>query len=308
MSNRVEQYLKNHFISMDNGKMLAVEGLLADCPAWIIKADGRIGVAIPYEGKKNFYGAFARVELERIDSFRGDGYWLYLSMAIGEKKTSILQFASVCHDFVRTGDDGGIRRQIAAHPEKWWDSWCSLLGNATHEQMVHAVVGEMMVWSYLLKHGYKPKWTGSKRKCLDFVAGHRAWEIKSTLNRTELKVTVHGQYQLATNQGESLELIFCRMEESERGISVNQLVEELESMDIDGCYLENELRALGLREGSIARDRRFRLLEARVYQIDEHFPVIRESSFVGGCLPKGIVQLDYTIDLANLPYHRLQDI
>lgn len=300
--NEMEQYLKNHFISMEGGKMLAINGMQPSCPAWIIKNDGKIGVAIPYEGKKKFYGAFAKAELELIDSPKGDGYWLYLNTKVGQEKASILQFATVCNDFIRTGDDGHIRREIAAHPEKWWNSWRSLLGNAAHDQMVHAVVGEMLVWLYLIQYGYRPKWTGSKRKCLDFVDGCEAWEVKSTLSRTELKVTVHGQYQLAKNQGEALKLIFCRMEESDLGESVNKLAEKLKKAGIDGWYLENELKALGLREGSIARDRRFRLLEARAYQVDENFPAITESSFVGGCLPAGIVQLDYTIDLANLPF------
>ena len=304
----IEQFIKNHFTSLEEGQMFAVSGLLPEYPAWIVKSGGKTGVAIPYLGEKNFYASFARVELERVISPKGKGYWLFLSMNSDEAKEIKLQFATICKDFIRTGQNGKIRQETAQYPEIWWKKWCSLIGDAAHSQMVHAVAGELMVWRHLLNHGYKPRWTGSNKKRIDFSAGSKNWEVKSTTSRTELQVTVHGQYQLSVKKGDTLQLVFCRMEESDQGESINTLVESLKAMGIDAVFLEKELRELGLREGSIARNRKFQLLEFRVYDVNDDFPAITPGSFVGEKFPAGIIKLDYTIDLANLDFVFWEDM
>ncbi len=199
-------------------------------------------------------------------------------------------------------------KAIATNPEEWWKKWRSLLGDSAHSQMVHAVAGELMVWRHLLNHGHNPKWTGSNKKRFDFTEGKQHFEVKSTLNRSDLKVTVHGQFQLTVRDGEILHLVVCRMEETEKGESVNSLVECLKTLGVDEVFLEKELRALGLREGCIARNRKFQLLEVRTYLVDKDFPAITAKSFVGEKFPAGIIKLDYTIDLANLVYQNLADI
>lgn len=161
---------------------------------------------------------------------------------------------------------------------------------------------------YLLRHDLKPEWTGAKKKRIDFTAADEAWEVKSTLRRSELTVTVHGQYQLAADDGKKLNLVFCRLEESAQGESVDMLADNLKNMGIAADALERELKSLGLRAGSVGRNRRFRCLETRVYDVDASFPAITAKSFADGRFPAGIVKLDYTIDLANLPYMNWQDM
>ncbi len=304
----IEQFIKNHFTSLEDGQMFAISGLLSEYPAWIVKSGGRTGVAIPYMGEKKFYAKFAKVELERVQSPKEQGYWLFLSMDSDESKEIKLQFATICKDFIRIGSNGDIRQETAKHPEIWWAKWRSLLGDSAHSQMVYDLVGELIVWKYLLKQGYNPLWTGSNKKRIDFTAGAKKWEVKSTTNRTKLLVTVHGQYQLFAKAGESLQLVFCRLEESDKGETVNTLAESLKTIGIDAVFLEKELKALGLREGSIARNRRFQLLEIRVYDVDDNFPAITPKSFVEGKFPAGIIELDYTIDLANIAFSTWENV
>lgn len=299
--------IKNHFVTLAANHALRLEGLPEKYPAWIIKTGDKVGVAVPYAGKKPFYADFSRAEIENLVT-ENYGPVLYLSLKNDEERDIKLQFANVCYDFIRAGDDGSLREEIAEHPEKWWQKWRCLLGDSAHSQQVHAVAGELMVWRYLLRHDLKPEWTGAKKKRIDFTAAYEAWEVKSTLRRSELTVTVHGQYQLAADDGKKLNLVFCRLEESAQGESVDMLADNLKNMGIAADALERELKSLGLREGSVGRNRRFRCLETRVYDVDSSFPAITAKSFADGRFPAGIVKLDYTIDLANLPYRNWQDM
>ncbi len=66
--------------------------------------------------------------------------------------------------------------------------------------------------------------------------------------------------------------------------------------------LEAELASMGYELGAIERNQKYRVLEKRKYLIDASFPKITDSSFVGGQIPMGILQITYTIDLESIPY------
>ncbi len=141
----------------------------------------------------------------------------------------------------------------------------------------------------------------------DFETSEQAWEIKATLSRTRNEVTIHGASQLSTPDDRPLSLIFCRLEESPQGESIDDLAQELPGLGIDAEALEAALYKLGLRQGAIPRRRTFRLMEMNSYPVDEGFPRITKESFVGGELPDGILGLEYTVDLSNLEHTTLTE-
>ena len=49
-----------------------------------------------------------------------------------------------------------------------------------------------------------------------------------------------------------------------------------------------------------ARKRCYVLHAATKYTIDESFPAIRETSFIGGVLPLGVMSINYTVSLDGL--------
>ena len=95
---------------------------------------------------------------------------------------------------------------------------------------------------------------------------------------------------------------FCRLEESEHGLSINDAKRKLVADGYDENILEEQLMQRGFMPGNSVRDRRYIVLEKRKYVVDEKFPRIVESSFKNNVYPKNIVKILYTIDLEGLDY------
>ena len=47
---------------------------------------------------------------------------------------------------------------------------------------------------------------------------------------------------------------------------------------------------------------KYKILEKRKYVVDEKFPCITRESFKNNCLPSGITQIVYTVDLDAVKY------
>lgn len=300
------QAIKNHFAMLSESRIYPMPELPAEYRAWVIRWNGKIGVAVPYDNEEKVYSRFAEVEIESC-VINGEQV-LFLSIQDDNNRNQwrSMTFANICENFVSPGDDGSNRQLVTHYTQEWCAKWKELLGNASHEIPVHAVVGELMVYRWLLKQGILPEWTASMHKRLDFVSETGAWEVKSTLSHTELQITVNGFKQLTADPDCSLSLMFCRLEANPQGKSVNDMVQSLVALGIDEEMLEDSLAGLGLKTGAFDRKRPFSLIEIRRYPVDEKFPRLSGKNFVDGKLPEGIIKLSYVIDLANLTYETIQ--
>ncbi len=297
------QAIKNHFALLHDGHIYPMhDELPGEYKAWVVRWNGKIGVAVPYDSAEHVYSSFAEIEVESCIINGEQVLYLFINAENNDKQWRSLAFANICENFVSPGDNGNNRELVTHHTQEWCAKWKELLGNASREIPVHAVVGEMMVYRWLLQQGIKPQWTASSRSRLDFITENAAWEVKSTLSHTDLQITVNGQKQLTSQPDCPLSVMFCRMEPNPQGESVNDMVKSLIALGIDETFLENALSGLGLKLGAFARKERFSLLELRRYPVNEKFPRLTEDSFVGGQLPDGIIKIKYVIDLANLEY------
>lgn len=297
------QAIKNHFALLHDGHIYPMhDELPGDYNAWVVRWNGKIGVAVPYDSDEHVYSSFAEIEVESCIINGEQVLYLFINAENNDKQWRSLAFANICENFVSPGEDGSNRELVTHHTQEWCAKWKDLLGNASREIPVHAVVGELMVYRWLLQQGLKPQWTASNRSRLDFITENAAWEVKSTLSHTDLQITVNGQKQLTSQPDCPLSVMFCRMEPNPQGESVNDMVQSLIDLGIDETFLENALSGLGLKLGAFARKERFSLLELRRYPVNEKFPRLTEDSFVGGKLPDGIIKIKYVIDLANLEY------
>lgn len=301
------QAIKNHFALMHDGHIYPMhDELPGDYKAWVVRWNGKIGVAVPYDSEEHVYSSFAEIEVESCSINGEQVLYLFINAENNDKQWRSLAFANICENFVAPGENGSNRELVTHYTQEWCAKWKELLGNASREVPVHAVVGELMVYRWLLKQGLKPEWTASTRKRLDFMTEDEAWEVKSTLSHTDLQITVNGQKQLTSQPGCPLNLIFCRMESNPQGESVNDMVQSLTSLGIDHNMLEEALAGLGLKMGAFARKERFSLIEMRRFPVNEKFPRLTEESFAGGKLPNGIIKINYVIDLANLEYEVIE--
>jgi hypothetical protein len=123
--------------------------------------------------------------------------------------------------------------------------------------------------------------------------------VKSTTQRYGYEVTVSSLYQLKKS-GETLDLVFCRFEPSALGRSVDELAESLINAGYPEEELEKNLRKQNLERGCTARKLRYKLLEMKVFPVDDEFPAVTLDSFVGGVMPKFVKEFSYTLDLSGV--------
>lgn len=305
--------LRNTLSMLKEGNILSINGLDEKYPAWGLRINNKLGVAIKYKREDKLFAQFSKVYLEYFEELlvagTTDSYLMLYIMRDEVDNTALRDFATICQSFILPGPSGVARQQIVADPEGWWKRWKDIIGNKTGEKMIHGLWGELYAYRYLLDNGVSPTWTGSSYKRVDFTADDLAVEVKSTLSRYDNTITIHGQYQLFNDGLTPMELYLCKLEENEAsGESINDLVKSLVDRGIAKNELEDNLSGLGFREGIKDRKIKFAVLELRSYKVNDSFPQITPGMFKTGKMPDGIVHLDYTIDLSNIPYEDLMAI
>jgi hypothetical protein len=256
------------------------------------------GVAIPYDGNE-ICEEFANASLYNHElNVRGQNENCLMLMSSVENSRN--EFAIFCRDFIYPGNNGEQRNEITKDPVGWWQRWKFLIGNSIMEKKPYAVLGELLMYNYLLREGKKVSWEGPKSTSHDLIASDEEYEVKSTLSRYEKIVHITGQFQLQ-NTAKRLYLYFCRFERNVNGISINDVVNKLvveqgESKE----ELNGKLNQLGYGTGSSARKEKYQVHEIIKYPVDENFPRITPELFKKETIPTGIKQLSYDVDLSVL--------
>lgn len=273
--------------------------LPAGYPAFAIRTGDGFGVAVKWEGESPVSEHFASAHLYSSKVLLGgqDDTLLMLSMNREELRN---EFASVCAQFVDPGEDGEDRRRLLEDPIGWWSNWKNLMGNVIHEKAPYSVMCEMAVLNHVRSFDPGAEWTASKSGTHDIESESHSYEVKSTIRRYGASITVSSQFQLLTPK--PLDLFFLRVEESPQGVSINDMKDELVANGYDETLLEDQLYSAGYELGSSARDRKYSILEKRVYGVDETFPKITAESFKGDVIPTGVTQITYVVNLEAVPY------
>ena len=293
------QSIRNNFNTGYFGKAMRIDGLPEEYPAWTIKSQKWYGVAVKMERWTEFSERFssARIFTSRgatIDDEHGD--FLLLTCSDNDLRN---EFATVCSQFVAPGSDGSARKQLTDNPAKWWSNWKSLVGNTQSEREVYSVIAELLTIKVLLHQGKHPRWAGIERATHDIELPDRSYEVKSTTQRSGYEVEISSIHQMR-KAGETLDLVFMRFEKSQLGENLNEVVDSIVEMGFSRDQLEHALEKEGLEKGCTARSARYKLLETRVFPVNDAFPALTLDSFVGGSLPPGVIRVKYTLDLSGV--------
>ena len=108
---------------------------------------------------------------------------------------------------------------------------------------------------YFAKHGENAEWNGPDGATYDIDCETYYAEVKSTTARNKRQITLSNLFQLNPPDGKNLFLILCQFESSLSGISINNLVDQLESLGYSRTALNDKLERLGLEKGMSARKR-----------------------------------------------------
>ena len=99
----------------------------------------------------------------------------------------------------------------------------------------------------------------------------------------------------------TLYLVFCTFELAEsQGISINSIVDDLKNLGFNIASINEALERKGFGIGKSVRKKKFLLHSMYRYVVDDDFPRITEASFVDNVLPRGIIDISYTVDLSGL--------
>lgn len=181
------------------------------------------------------------------------------------------------------------------------------------EERLIGLIAELLILREVLQHDPNRRldvWTGPTGAVHDFRRGVNAVDVKGTGLREGKFVEIHGVEQLAPPPGGTLHIAWVRLERDESSpVSVPALVREMRALGVDSLALTERLTCVGYdaSHSTEYEQRRYRVVESRLYLVNEEFPRIISGSFSAGTVPVGVLRLSYTVDLTNEPPSQLDE-
>lgn len=265
---------------------------------YVIKDNGWYGIGIDIDlDKTEYFEKFENVRLiTKIKNFSKENHKLL--ELITNRADLIEEFSLVCFDFINKFDNEKVNENIIGKANKWWEGWKKLLGNVLKSERDYDFLGELLALNYVLNEDTNV--TYSNLASHDIELPEYSIEVKTTTEKYNAEIHVNSQYQLENNTDMPLKLIFVRLEKSQIGYSINDVIESLKLKNFDINNL-NRLEKIG----TSSINEKYRILEARLYNIDDKFPKITLSTLKNNELPKGIIKIEYIVDLDDIDYETI---
>ena len=291
--------IREAFASIPNPGAIKIQALPDAYPAYVIRIPDGYGVAIEVDDKMKVSEKFnsCRFHTGFITIDESMKNYLILRSAFEEYR---YEFASMCAEFVDPGEQGKNRNDLIADPYVWWTRWKELVGNTNRELRVYNVIAEMMVLLHKYRMDPTTEWAATRMSSHDIECSDESCEVKSTVKRYGTEITISGQHQLEHKK--RLFIYFCRLEESLEGISINGMKNKLVDAGYDEGKLEIELEKQGFERGANIRNKKYKILEKRKYEVNDRFPRIVQTSFKEDKYPDYITHIEYTINLEGITY------
>ena len=251
--------------------------------------EGRYGICLPCESalEKILRRGQLKLEPVLIES------QVFVLLSCGDRSL-IKAMPWLCFEILLLGKNGvWSSEQLNEHIK----AWAKLLRSGRDNE-ASGLAGELFVMHGLVKQ-FGPEawswWVGPQGGIHDIVSPDFRIEVKTLLKRAGWQVTMHNLHQ--TNSDSTLPLFFdcVRLERTPQGgCTLNELLKDVPC----GVFPEQQKRALSKR-GDLDGPR-FRFLEAKKFEVNDEFPHISASDFVGGGLPSRVVSLEYVVDLGGV--------
>ena len=148
-------------------------------------------------------------------------------------------------------------------------------------------------------------WRGPHRARHDFELGSASIEVKATASRSFRRHDIHGIEQLIPPDDGRLFLFSMRVAEERGGANslaavVGKVRELAAPDDVTTTTLETALVAAKVTEKLLENDPlRIRVIDERLYRVDDDFPRLVPSVFMIGALPAGTGDVVYSIELSG---------
>ena len=262
--------------------------------AFIVKDNGWYGIGLEVDiGASEYFEKFENVVITtKLKVYNSTP--LKLIEIITDRIELYNEFAIICCEFLEFIKDNDNRIEFINNPRVWLDKWKDLLGNTLRREENYSFLAELLSINYLLN--YNQVVIYDDHGTHDIETENESYEIKSTISRYGYDIHVNGQHQLEI-ENKRLNLIYIRLEKSLEGISINEVIEKLENRDYDNI---ESIRTKTKSMNTYSLNEKHKVLEARLYVVNDNFPKIIQSSFKEGKLPTAIKQIDYIVDLSGI--------
>ena len=284
--------LKEIFLELNNGTKRRIN--IEQChDAYAFKNTREFGVYLKYYGNVLINEKFNSIKL--------------YSASVETKNVLILScnnfnlvgtFLNIAYDFINIDN----RIEILKNPYVWFEKWKEAIGNYKKNLMVYDIIGELKCFTLLYSKYGEVTWSASHMGTHDLESNGMAYEVKTTINKSTTQINISSLRQLNSDGDNELYLLFVKVEKSENGYSIDDLMNEIKGLGIETSSFEEYLNEKGYSEGKKERYSKYIVRNIFKYFIDETFPKITEKQFKDDKIPKGIVSINYIVDLANIDY------
>ncbi|MGF6557856.1 hypothetical protein ABIA48_004236 [Pseudomonas sp. S30_BP2TU TE3576] len=284
-----------------NGLMLPINHLPRSAPAWVFSEGAVFGVAVELNDDRLVAEAFTGSQLVSVDRIVGGTprRLLRLESSIQSLRN---EFAVICAQMITPGANDCLRKELIDEPSAWWKKWRHLLGNSLAVKSSYGALAELLTIEKLMQQGMEVQWYGPSGGVVDVWTPTAGYEVKATVSCYDSYIHVAGQFQLALASASLLNLVHYRFESSASGDSIDAVVQRLIKAGFDAEVLAQSLARIGFHPGNSTRRETFMVLESRLFPVGTDFPRIVPESFADGCLPSGVVRIEYQVDLAGLDH------
>ena len=270
-----------------------------NCKPFAVKYNGWFGVAIELNlDDLDFYEEFENGKLlTQIKNYEGSNHKI-LELVSNDEAT-VEQFAILCNDFLNFFNDNKVDDLFENSKCKWLEKWKDILGNTNKNESPYSLLAELLVLKYLLKEG--------KNVFLFFLWTHDIesekinYEVKSTIERYSNEVHINSQYQMVPNNGKELKLVFVRLERSQSGYCIRDVINSLIGLGYDKKQLDKKIENFP----TSSLNEIYKVLETKIFTINDNFPRITANSFKDNKIPVGIKKIEYIVDLTDIENEKI---
>jgi hypothetical protein len=190
---------------------------------------------------------------------------------------------------------------------RWKRFWSGGETSLPSQEWIRGLFGELLFLDKLLrKHGLHSlsRWQGPRDKPHDFSGDTIAFEIKTSQTRPAT-IHIHSLSQLDNTRWSALYLVLYRLEESQSGASLCDLVRRVEQhLEKDETLLDEfwELLALaGYRRDQEHYYAKSTFLDSDplIFEVDDAFPKLTRKDFNAALDPR-VFDIRYSIELSGL--------
>lgn len=245
-----------------------------------------------------------KLDLRLFNSDKSQGLVIRL-----EKQVDQDIFSAMCQTLVsklRDISDPAVALSVSLSQVKRWKAFMAGKRRAfLSDKEIRGLFGELKFLQHLVSRldseiTAVSAWTGPESIHQDFIFSNTAVEIKSLSGRERNTVQISSEDQLESLNNRLFLKLFRLTEipESNRAMSLNDLVHEIESQFNDNLVLEEfqeKLAKAGYVELYEYDSPKFVVSEERTYVVKKNFPKLVRSE-----LPHGITKVRYDIDLESI--------